>query len=118
MRSINIDPQAFCNLLRGTHALNKPVGYCADQHGTVYTIFVATDKDSGAIKTSRDGKRIKFNIRKSLNQPEKDQSAQAVGQAQNLGAVLPGVQVQAAPAPAAQPTQAAAPTLDLSNLPF
>ena len=86
MKSINLDPNAFVGLLKGTHPVNKPLGFAADEHGTIYSLFVATDKETGRIVLSRDGKRIKLNLRKSLNQPDKSQAATTASAPASAGA--------------------------------
>jgi hypothetical protein len=64
--------------------LNYPCGAARDQHGHFYSLFVSTDKETKKVNRSKDGARIKFNLR--ANDVKKDQKAQTPG------AVLPGTQ--------------------------
>jgi hypothetical protein len=68
MKSINLDIRAVVDALQGKRELNKSVGFAKDVHGTFYTVFIATDQDSGQPVWTKDEKRLRFNIRKSLNQ--------------------------------------------------
>jgi hypothetical protein len=59
---------------RGT---NKPCGFAADFHGHNYTLFVATDKETQKVTRSKDGVRVKINLRAQV--AKKDQEAQTPG---------------------------------------
>ena len=68
--------------IKEQRGLNYPCGAARDQHGHFYSLFVSTDKETKKVNRSKDGARIKFNLR--ANDVKKDQKAQTPG------AVLPG----------------------------
>lgn len=82
--------------------LNMPCGAAKDEHNHFYSFFVATEKeDRTKARRSKDGLRIKFNLR--ANDVKKTQEAQSPGQ------VLP--QTQGAPALSAETLAAIAQVL-------
>lgn len=107
MRSINIDlprlitlavsngaisPKAAADAIRAgmNPATKLPItqhaGHFRTEHGLLGSMFLATDKDTGALRKSEDGKRVRFNFRVSAAKSQ---------QAQTPGTVLPQGQVGA-----------------------
>lgn len=88
--------------------LNYPCGAARDQHGHFYSLFVSTDKETKKVNRSKDGARIKFNLR--ANDVKKDQKAQTPGQVLTGTAGAPGLDAATIQAIAALVTaQTAAP---------
>lgn len=71
MRSINIDLELALAVVKGVAPMNSIVGRAKDEHGTFYAAFVATDRDTGAVRGSDDGKRVKLNLRASRTPAER-----------------------------------------------
>ncbi len=65
MKSINIDPVALWYVSEGTLPTNTPVGRGLSPQGQHLVGFVCTDHETGEIVRSKDGKRVKVNIRVS-----------------------------------------------------
>ena len=69
MKRIYIDPVAVNQqvaLANQGEAAHGVTGYVYDQHDQPYVLFLATDKDTGAPVTDKNGK-LAFNIRPSRN---------------------------------------------------
>lgn len=63
--------------------ITQHCGHWRDEHGHLGSMFLATDKDTGALRRSEDGKRVRFNLRSSA---AKSQVAQTPGQVLPQGA--------------------------------
>jgi len=64
----NIKLNTLCAVIKGELPVNTIVGNRKDQFGTFYVAYVATDKDSGAVKWDHEGDKATLNWRKSTRQ--------------------------------------------------
>lgn len=65
MKSIYINPIKLNAVLNGGVSLTSPVGFAYDVHNTGYTVFVATQRETGEVTWTERGTEVKFNLRKS-----------------------------------------------------
>jgi len=69
MKSFTLDLNKLVTAHNTHEGINKPVGYARDSFGTFYAVFIATDRETGAItRLGKENERIKLNFRRSLTQ--------------------------------------------------
>lgn len=70
MKSFNININDLCDSLNGHRGLNKPVGFGKNAQGSFVVGFIATDRESGLPVWTKDGQRVKINLRLSRDRVE------------------------------------------------
>jgi hypothetical protein len=63
MRRIYIDQNTLIKVLAGQEKLTQPVGYAYDEHNRGMVLFVATDKETGAITRTPKKGHISLNVK-------------------------------------------------------